>query len=111
MNKPSIPTDNASKQTFWQRCVLQYQRSDINNAAQFCRDQGLPYQSFMSWLKKIESDQPEPEHNSKRFIRIPATQSKPNSITCKLPNGLELSWDSATSASQIAAVIQEVSRL
>jgi len=111
MKRQSIPADKASKHTFWQRCVLQYQRSEMTNIAQFCRYQGLPYQSFMAWLKKLESEQPKPEHKSRPFIRIPATQSKRNSMTCKLPNGLELSWDSATPAAQIAAVIQEVSQL
>jgi len=111
MNMQPIPTDSTSKHTFWQRQVLQYQRSSIANAAQFCRDEGLPYQSFMTWLKKLKSEQPRQEQKPKSFIRIPAQNTKPNSISCRLPNGLELSWDSATSATQIAAVIQEVSQL
>lgn len=107
----SIPTDRASKHTFWQRQVIRFQRSSASTAAQFCRDHSLPYQTFKAWLKKLELEPSAPETPTKSFVRIPAGPAKASSITCKLPNGLELSWDSVTPASTIAAVIQEVAQL
>ena len=107
----SIPTDRTSKHTFWQRQVIQFQRSDATTAAQFCRDQGLPYQSFKVWQKKLETQPSVSEVQTKSFVRIQAAPTKLGSITCRLPNGLELSWDISTPASTISAVIQEVSQL
>ena len=110
----AIPSDRANKHTFWQRQVIQFQRSGVPSAAQFCRDQGLPYQSFMNWQKKLEGEPALPAVAPKSFVKIqpsspPITQR--SSITCKLPNGIEVSWNSTVPAATIAAVLQEVSPL
>lgn len=110
----TIPADRMSKHTFWQRQVIQFQRSGTPSAAQFCREQGLPYQSFMSWQKRLEAEPMPPLSAPKSFMKIqasPTTPSQHSQITCKLPNGVELSWHPTTPAETIAAVIQEVGQL
>ena len=107
----SIPTDRASKLTFWQRQFAKFQNAKTSNASQFCREQGLPYKSFMSWQRKLQSKPAVSSPQPKNFVQLQAPNAQPNTITCKLPNGLEFSWDTTTPPSTIAAVIQEVSQL
>ena len=110
MNHQSIPTDRAERKVFWQDCVQKYRSSEATSAAQFCREQGLPYPTFMTWLNKLEPKPAKPEQ-PKSFIRIPATREKSTSIVCRLPNGLELSWDIKVPVNEVKTVIQEVSQL
>jgi len=107
----SIPSDRASKHTFWQRQVTQFGRSKVSSAAQFCREQGLPYKSFKNWQRKFEAEPVAPQPKPKSFVRIQAPSPKSSTIKCRLPNGLELSWDATTPAPIISAVIQEVGQL
>ena len=111
MNKQSSPTSAASKKLFWEQRVAQYRQSGSLSDAQFCREQSLRYQTFMKWLKKPAPQSTKQEQHLKSFIRIPASTTKPSPISCRLPNGIELSWDAATSATQVAAIICEVNQL
>lgn len=107
----SIPTDRASKHTFWTRQVVEFNRSQSSTAAQFCREEGLPYQSFMAWQRRLAVDPEVSTPKPKSFVRIQAPSTKPNTITCRLPSGLEFIWDATTPPSTIAAVIQEVGQI
>lgn len=114
MKHQQIPTDRASKHTFWERHILQFQRLGAISAAQFCRDEGLPYQSFKTWQKKIslESSPENRSHSHKNFIRVQTTpSSRPNTIQCTFPGGLALSWDSSTPLPVIVSLIQEMQQL
>lgn len=114
MNKPRPLIEQESKRDYWQRQISAFEAAN-QNAAQFCRDQGLSYHSFKNWQKKIAfetiSDISQ-RKQTKKFVRLQtATPIPPTLMKCRFPNGFELSWESSTPAAAVSAIIQEVGRL
>ena len=46
---------SGAKRTHWQAAVAQQELSGLSAAA-FCREQGLSYQSFISWRKRLATE-------------------------------------------------------
>ena len=111
MSNNTIPTDKTEKRAFWQDQITQFKRNTLP-AAQFCREQGLPYKSFMNWRKRLSSEtvsakQPNTDH----FVRLAAPPTQTSStIKCRFSDGLEITWSNSTPAA-IAMLIQEVRAL
>lgn len=114
MSMQTIPTDKASRYTFWQRQVNQFQGSSLT-AAQFCRERGLPYQSFKNWKRKFASSEqatPPAKARTKNFVQIQtAPLTSLSLIKCRFPNGVEISLDGVTPPAAVAALIREIQQL
>lgn len=114
MSMQAIPTDKALRRTFWQRQVNRFQGSNLT-AAQFCREQGLPYQSFKNWKGKFagsEQTAPPAKAPTKSFVQIQAAPiTTLSSIKCSFPNGVEVSLDGATPLATVAALIREIQQI
>jgi len=56
----------------WQSLVEQQQKSGLSGAS-FCKSEGIAYQSFMSWRKRLESASAisdEPDAKNPKFIEL-----------------------------------------
>ncbi|HCK92791.1 MAG TPA: hypothetical protein DHW71_07385 [Gammaproteobacteria bacterium] len=110
------PNDHVSKQVFWRTHINEFQACNMSAAA-FCRQRTLSYKSFIYWQHKLNAQNSNQQESnataSENFIRIQTTTpiAEPSMVTCRLPNGLELSWDTAAPAACIAAFVQEISVL
>jgi len=112
MSNHTIPTDKTKKRAFWQDQISLFNHNDLP-AAQFCREQNLPYKTFMNWCKRLSPEtvsakQPGTDH----FVRLSAPPAPASStIKCRFLDGVEITWNNNTPAAAIAALIHEVRAL
>lgn len=78
----------------WQSLIDQHQQSGLS-AAQFCKEQHIPYASFCNWKRRLQADANgiTNETASSDFIDLSSLSPSANHgwrITLKLGNGVEL---------------------
>jgi len=102
------------RHAFWQRHVDSHLSSGLSQTA-YCKSHDLSVRLFWSWKKKLRPDsistKPESEPKLQLFIPVamPTSIDSPSqNVTCKLPNGIELSWPVQTDAYYVGQLVGAV---
>jgi len=121
MKKSTQDKPITQREVYWHRHIERHLGSGLSQA-KYCIEHDLNPKQFWSWKKKLRPDtiqtfkNPAPSvkktKSSSDFIVIepePLTPAiAPQVISCKFPNGIELSWPSSLPAEQVSSLIQVV---
>ena len=84
----------SEKEAFWRECILLWEDSGLN-ARQFCRREGLGYQSFLSWKRRFHE-------SADTFVELADSGSSSLILSC---GSITLSISPNLSSQDLAQVI------
>ena len=84
----------SEKEAFWRECILLWEGSGLN-ARQFCRQEGLGYQSFLYWKRRFHE-------SPDSFVELSDCGSSSLRLSC---GSITLSVDATLSCKTLAQVI------
>ena len=100
-------TSRESKRREWLE-ALKRQSASGKSAAAFCREEGIRYQSFMSWRTRYKGE-------IKRFVEVKLPEREnlaptlaPSSYTITLGNGRGLRIEGKFTGAEVATLLQLV---
>ena len=96
-------TSRESKRREWQE-ALKRQSASGKSAAAFCREQGIGYQSFMSWRTRLKG-------GGTKFVEVKLSERgnlAPSSYTIILGNGRELRIEGGFTGAEVETLLQLV---
>ena len=98
-----------SRQSFWQRHVLQWQSSGISKMA-YCQQHSLVYHQMVYWSGKVENTAVDAKpHTSGDFVRVAVSSASHNStLSIRLPNGIAIEGIDECSVALVGKLIEQL---
>lgn len=96
-----------SRQSFWQRHVLQWQDSGLSKMA-YCQQHSLVYHQMMYWSGKAEKDSVDTQQTPSNFIPIAITTSRNSALSIRLPNGIAIEGIDECSVTLVGKLIEQL---
>lgn len=103
-------TSSAERQQFWLHHIDTHAASQLSQA-EYCRQHALNLSNFWQWKKKLRPEtitQKNEKSEVLSFIPVQRALTNQDQITCKCPNGLELSWPVHTPVETITQLLLAV---
>lgn len=114
---------NAALALIWKRRIAQQRRSQLS-IAEFCGQEGISFQSFYVWRKRLRevaadtrrrrgtaaADEPNGSHNDWLFVpvHLPSAAASLGGLRIELPSGVVLTLPADASAELVTTTIRAV---
>lgn len=91
--EPTPPPKNRRTRADWQALIEAWRQSSQTQSA-FCQEQGLCYQQFSKWKRRLASEAvPDPDITAAAFIPVHCQSAQPSpsqGLPIVLPNGIRI---------------------